>query len=270
VKQIEHEQECVQGESTHELRYRCQVRRTAGRSRDRRQPSGSTAERGRRNRETRLEADKAFQSYIHTTSTKVASQRVATLRDPMRAHLLLALVALVRGSDLHRYVQQDAFDTLEKELVYRPPNALNAIETETGQTPLMMAVLMGKTQAVKLLLKAGADTTIGEKDGYTPCHGAAFQGRPEVMKMLLEHGLPCTTDRHKDGYTPLHRACWGRAEGHTETVRVLLKAGAPADQMSDKGELPVDLTPNANTKKLIKHRLQKTAKVQISMDKDEM
>lgn len=188
----------------------------------------------------------------------------------MRAHLLLTLVALVRGSDLHRYVQQDAFDTLEKELVYRPPNALNAIETETGQTPLMMAVLMGKTQAVKLLLKAGADTTIGEKDGYTPCHGAAFQGRPEVMKMLLEHGLPCTTDRHKDGYTPLHRACWGRAEGHTETVRVLLKAGAPADQMSDKGELPVDLTPNANTKKLIKHRLQKIAKVQISMDKDEM
>jgi len=192
------------------------------------------------------------------------------LRDPMRAHLLLALVALVRGSDLHRYVQQDAFDTLEKELVYRPPNALNAIETETGQTPLMMAVLMGKTQAVKLLLKAGADTTIGEKDGYTPCHGAAFQGRPEVMKMLLEHGLPCTTDRHKDGYTPLHRACWGRAEGHTETVRVLLKAGAPADQMSDKGELPVDLTPNANTKKLIKHRLQKIANVKISMDKDEM
>ena len=36
-----------------------------------------------------------------------------------------------------------------------------------GQTPLMHAVLSGKIQAVKYLLKQGADVTIGEKDGYT-------------------------------------------------------------------------------------------------------
>lgn len=43
---------------------------------------------------------------------------------------------------------------------------INAIG-KGGQTPLMFAVLSGKDQAVKVLLEAGADTTIGEQDGYT-------------------------------------------------------------------------------------------------------
>ena len=121
-----------------------------------------------------------------------------------------------------------------------------------------------------LLSSTGAHIVdLQDQDGCTPLYIAAVHGHAAVTEQLIE--ARCNVDfQVKDGYTPLHRACWGRAEGHTETVRVLLKAGAPADQMSDKGELPVDLTPNANTKKLIKHRLQKIAKVQISMDKDEM
>ena len=40
---------------------------------------------------------------------------------------------------------------------------LNAL-TERG-TPLMAAVLSGNAKSVKVLLREGADTTIGEKDG---------------------------------------------------------------------------------------------------------
>ena len=63
-----------------------------------------------------------------------------------------------------------------------------------GQTPLMLAgvcmtsylvcfvmlmillvflVLSGKVNAVRLLLEAGADATIGEENGYTPMHGGS-------------------------------------------------------------------------------------------------
>ena len=77
------------------------------------------------------------------------------------------------------------------------------------------------------------------------------------MKLLIDHGLPCQTDRHRDGYTPLHRACWGREARHTETVRVLLKAGTPPDQPSSDGKLPVDLTSNSATRKLLEHRLSR-------------
>jgi ankyrin repeat protein len=41
----------------------------------------------------------------------------------------------------------------------------------------MNAVLSGKIEAVKFLLSAGADSSIGENDEYTPMHGAGFQGR---------------------------------------------------------------------------------------------
>ena len=48
------------------------------------------------------------------------------------------------------------------------PDAIDLnIQGKGGQTPLMFAVLRGKEQAVKVLLKAGVDTTIGEQDGYT-------------------------------------------------------------------------------------------------------
>ena len=36
----------------------------------------------------------------------------------------------------------------------------------SGQTPLMHAILSGKTAAAKYLLAHGADYTIGEKDGW--------------------------------------------------------------------------------------------------------
>jgi ankyrin repeat protein len=45
-----------------------------------------------------------------------------------------------------------------------------------GQTPLMAAVLTGSYDVVDILLRLGADATIGEADGYTPMHGAGFQG----------------------------------------------------------------------------------------------
>jgi len=178
----------------------------------------------------------------------------------MRCSLFVSLLLSSGASKIHDFVQQDRVE----ELKTAPEQDLNEIGPG-GQSPLMLAVLSGKEEAVRVLLDRGADTSIAEKDGYTPCHGAGFQGRAHIMKMLLDHGLPCTTDRHKDGYTPLHRACWGGEPRHTETVRTLLRAGAPPDQAGDDGRSPLAMTQNYNTKKLLKHRLQKRAEV-----KDEM
>ena len=87
---------------------------------------------------------------------------------------------------------------------------LNAVG-EGGQTALMAAVLGGADAVVPLLLEAGADPAIGEKDGYTPMHGAGFQGRANIAKMLIEFGLD-PSDRHKDGFTPIHRAAKGSSK----------------------------------------------------------
>jgi ankyrin repeat protein len=94
-----------------------------------------------------------------------------------------------------------------------------------GQTPLMAAVLGGKTENVRALLKHNPDATIGEMDGYTPMHGAGFQGRAEIVPLLAAHGLD-PLERHSDGYIGMHRACWGTEPRHTATVKAFLEAGA--------------------------------------------
>ena len=102
---------------------------------------------------------------------------------------------------------------------------INQQDPSSGQTPLMMAVLMGKEEVVRLLLKEPTvDASIPEKDGYTPFHGAGFQGRASIARMLIKdsRGLD-PNDRHKDGFQPIHRACWGGEARHAETVKVSMK-----------------------------------------------
>ena len=52
---------------------------------------------------------------------------------------------------------------------------INEKEPKTEQTSLMVACLNGMGPMAEILLKHGADRTIGEKDGYTCLHGAAVR-----------------------------------------------------------------------------------------------
>ena len=124
--------------------------------------------------------------------------------------------AAIRGgkeNDVKRILEENA-ESLE--------SFINQQDPASGQTPLMMAVLMGKEEVVRMLLKLPVvDATIPEKDGYTPFHGAGFQGRASIARMLIKdsRGLD-PNDRHKDGFQPIHRACWGMEARHAETVKV--------------------------------------------------
>ena len=72
---------------------------------------------------------------------------------------------LVKG-DIFTAISSGNVKKVEKELQLNP-NELNKIGSG-GQSPLMNAVLSGKTEVVRFLLQEGADVTIGEQDGYTP------------------------------------------------------------------------------------------------------
>ena len=52
-------------------------------------------------------------------------------------------------------------------------------------------------------------------------------------------------DEHSDGHHPVVRACWGREQRHTDTVKVMLAAGATLK--GNEGEL----SSNPATKKLL-------------------
>ena len=168
--------------------------------------------------------------------------------------LLIAISTLCCVSGLrneyHVAVQRNSIE-MAWNVFERGSANIDERDDQSLQTPLMMSVLMGRTKLVSFFLEKGADVTIPEKDGYTPVHGAGFQGRADIMKILIEHGLD-PSDRHSDGYTPLHRACWGTERRHADTVRVLLNAGVPADQLDSKGR--TCWTKNENTLRLLKEK----------------
>jgi hypothetical protein len=57
-----------------------------------------------------------------------------------------------------------------------------------GSSPLISAVVFGKTESARILIDAGADINFQNNDGSTPLITAAYFCRPEIVKMLLEKG----------------------------------------------------------------------------------
>ena len=77
------------------------------------------------------------------------------------------------GQTTHHFSQEDyaIIENVREDNVKGITQALNGggdinVIGPGGQTPLMLAVLSGKIESVKLLLEKGADVTIGEKYVY--------------------------------------------------------------------------------------------------------
>jgi ankyrin repeat protein len=179
--------------------------------------------------------------------------------------LLVVLLAVVHGFGLHGMTTYQAIASNNiaalRDLLILDKRSLNSLDggpVDSGQTPLMFAVLSGNLEAVKVLMEAGADPTIGESQGYTPMHGAGFQGRAEIADLLINKYHLNPSDMHEDGFTPLHCACWGDEQRHTDTVRVLLDAGVHYNEFSRDGELCMDFTENEGTAALLIEYKRKT------------
>ena len=149
--------------------------------------------------------------------------------------------------NIYEAINADDLDALSELLAYT--QHIN-IQDVAGQTPLVFASLGGHADAVKMLLKAGADPVIGESGGYTPMHAAAYQGRADVVRALLDAGLGAT-ELHSDGLAAFHRACFGAEKRHTETVRVFLEAGVPHDLQGKNGKSCTSGTRNSGTLALV-------------------
>lgn len=63
---------------------------------------------------------------------------------------------------------------------------LNVKDGVTGDTALMRAVRSGKAESIKLLIVAGADVNMGNKQGYSPIQLAALSGTPEKVQLLID------------------------------------------------------------------------------------
>lgn len=94
-----------------------------------------------------------------------------------------------------------------------------------GWTALRSASWAGHNEAVKMLLKAGAEVDGSDLEGRTALRAAAWGGHEEILLTLLGHGAKVDS-MDNEGRTPLIAAAY---MGHKEAVEILLGAGAEVD-----------------------------------------
>src|SRR4051812_41338341 len=101
------------------------------------------------------------------------------------------------------------------------------------------AAMKGDRDAVRALLKQGADVSAAKGDGMTALHFAAERGDAAMTDMLVYAGANVSAVTRIGQYTPLHLA--SRA-GNEAVVQALLKAGANvAAKTSTSGVTPLHL-----------------------------
>ncbi|KAM6916490.1 nuclear factor NF-kappa-B p100 subunit [Xenentodon cancila] len=116
----------------------------------------------------------------------------------------------------------------QQQSVLNTPNHLQ-------QTPLHLAVITRQSKAVELLLRAGADPSLLDRDGRSPLHLAALAGDSSMIRLLLAHlgehhtHLVNMPDYH--GLQPLHLAV--RRDGE-RCLRLLVEGGAKINAPEQK------------------------------------
>ena len=98
---------------------------------------------------------------------------------------------------------------------------------------LVSAVRDGDVEAVRSLLRQGADANAAEGDGLSTLHWAARRGEPEIAKILLDAGATVDVRTRNGAYTPLHEAS---KAGNALVARVLLEAGADPAARTTTGD----------------------------------
>ena len=108
---------------------------------------------------------------------------------------------------------------------------VNAVN-KSNQTSLILACVKGSNDAIKVLLKAGADLKIADADGDTCIHHAARNDCcTQVIKSIITDGVDVNAT-NKYNETALLIAC---KEGKTDVIHILINARADPNIPDDKG-----------------------------------
>ncbi|MEQ2231469.1 hypothetical protein ILYODFUR_000732 [Ilyodon furcidens] len=105
--------------------------------------------------------------------------------------------------------------------------------------PLHYAAWQGKTEPMKMLLKAGSSVNGQSDEGQIPLHLSAQHGHYDGSEMLLQHqSNPCISDAA--GKTPLDLAC---EFGRVTVVQLLLSSNMCAAMLEPKPSDPNGVSP---------------------------
>ncbi len=126
--------------------------------------------------------------------------------------------------------------------------------------PLSEAVRSDDREAVRRLIKQGADVNAPEGDGSTALHWASYRDDGEISDQLLRAGAKVNAVNDL-GATPL----WAASEnGSDAMVRRLLRAGADPDLALRSGETPLMVASRVGSAPVVSQLLARGADVHVS------
>jgi ankyrin repeat protein len=126
-------------------------------------------------------------------------------------------------------------------------------------SPVADVAQHGDREAVRSLLREGADVNASQGDGMSALHWAAAAGDAEMAAMLVEAGANVRAVTRIGHYTPLHLACRG---GNAAVVELLLEAGSEVNaRTSPGGTTPLHLAAASGSAEAVRLLLERGADV---------
>ena len=98
------------------------------------------------------------------------------------------------------------------------------LQNREGQTPLHLASIMGDESFVRVLFMARANANLVDNEDRAPIHLAAERGFSKIVEFLAEKFKASIYERTRDGSTLMHIAA---INGHPETAMILFDRGVP-------------------------------------------
>ena len=136
---------------------------------------------------------------------------------------------------------------------------INLPSTVLGWAPLHYTAYSGNIQAMKVLLKQGANVNYQGKDGKSPLHVAIDKGMKKAVVALVNSGADVNLEDSR-GYTPLHYCALVSVDNDTDCTQkndtlqdkldvteFLLTRSSKAGIRDMTGNLPLHLALQSNT-----------------------
>jgi ankyrin repeat protein len=128
-----------------------------------------------------------------------------------------------------------------------------------GPAPVADAAMAKDREAVKTLLKNGADANAAQGDGMTALHWASRNGDAELVQMLLFAGANVKATTRLGGYTALLMAA---EQGHANVIAALLSSGADPKAANALGTTPLMLAAAAGNPQAVTTLVENGAEIE--------
>ena len=135
------------------------------------------------------------------------------------------------------------------------------------EVPVADAAQRGDVEAVRTLLRQGADVNAAQGDGMTALHWAASNGDAGLVEVLVYAGANVEATTRLGDYRPLHLA--SRA-GHVEAIAALIETGADVGAEATTGVTPLHYASSAGRSDAVALLVARGAEVDARAGEDEL